>query len=217
MQIELAGGASPVVTCQHCGASAPVPLATPAPAAIAAPPAATAAAALPAPAADRCPKCHAEIGSRDACPGCGLAASRMAGFASSRAALVPEAALAAWEAVLAGWDTQARHDAFIQAVAAAGVFAWAAGQYQEARRQRAGDPIATRQLERVRRTAEAAMLASAAVRRDEKAPYRSAIAILVMMVVVLVAGALYARFMRDTRPPGTGAPVVPARRGELSP
>lgn len=206
LKLELAEAGNAKVTCAHCGAQASLPLA--------------AASERGERAADdvrRCPKCHAAVGERAACPGCGLAAERMAGFSASRAAEIPEEVRAAWHAALAGWEVQARHDAFVQAVAASGSFAWAAGQYQDERRRRPGDAVATRQLERVRRTAEAAMLASAAVRQDQKTPYRSATAILVMLVVVLVAGALYATFMRDTRAPGTSTPVVPVHRGARSP
>jgi hypothetical protein len=205
------------VTCEHCGASATLAFGPPA----SAPPsrARTRSTAPPPTAEDvaRCPKCDAIVGERAACPGCGLAAGRMASFSASRAAEVPESVRAAWHQALAAWSEQARHDAFVQAVAGSGSFAWAAGQYQEERRRRPGDTLAARQLERVRRTAEAAMLASAAVREDVKAPYRSTTAILVMMVVVLVAGALYATFMRDSRSPRTVTPVVPVHRGASTP
>lgn len=165
----------------------------------------------------RCPKCRALVGSRAACPGCGLASSRMAGFASARDAEIPEAVRAAWSAVVSSpeaWAEQARHDAFVQLVASASVFAWAAGQYQEIRRQRPDDAIAVRQLERVRRTAEAAMLATTTVREVKHSPYRSATAILVMLVVLLIAGAVYARFMREAQDPAHAVtPVAPLRPG----
>ncbi len=165
----------------------------------------------------RCPKCRALVGSRAACPGCGLASSRMAGFSSARDSEIPEAVRAAWSAVVSSpeaWVEQARHDAFVQLVASASAFAWAAGQYQEIRRQRPDDAIAVRQLERVRRTAEAAMLATTTVREVKQSPYRSATAILVMLVVLLIAGAVYARFMREAQDPAHAVtPVAPLRPG----
>lgn len=165
----------------------------------------------------RCPKCRALVGSRAACPGCGLASSRMAGFASARDAEIPEAVRAAWSAVVSSpeaWAEQARHDAFVQLVASSSAFAWAAGQYQEIRRQRPDDAVAVRQLERVRRTAEAAMLATTTVREVKQSPYRSATAILVMLVVLLIAGAVYARFMREAQDPAHAiTPVAPLRPG----
>lgn len=165
----------------------------------------------------RCPKCRALVGSRPACPGCGLASARMAGFAAVRDAEIPEAVREAWAGLLASpeaWAEQGRHDAFVQLVAADQLFAWAAGQYQEIRLQRPEDAVALRQLDRVRRTAEAAMLASAAVREVKQSPYRSATAILVMLVVLLIAGAVYARFMREANDPAlTVTPVAPLRPG----
>lgn len=165
----------------------------------------------------RCPKCDALVGGRAACPGCGLASARMAGFSAAREADVPDSVRAAWAAVTEtpeAWAAQARHDVFVQLVASSSVFAWAAGQYQEVRRRRPDDAIAARQLERVRRTAEASMLATTTVREVNQSPYRSATAILVMLVVVLAAGALYATFMREARSPAnTITPVAPLRPG----
>jgi general stress protein CsbA len=132
----------------------------------------------------------------------------MKGFAATQRAEVPDSVHAAWDAVLERWDDQARHDTLVQQVASAEAFAWAAGQYQDVRQRRPHDRIAQRQLERVRRTAEAAMLASATVRESDKRPYRSTTTILVMMVVVLLAGGLYATVMRDTR--GSGPRTTPA-------
>lgn len=230
--IEASGPASLghlVAVCAHCGVAAQLSVtranATDAAAGLlfasttAASPTASSTAAASADAAPntapRCPKCHAVVGERAACPGCGLAAARMAGFSAARAASIPAELRASWKRATDSWQDQARHDAFVQVAVNAGAYAWAAGQYQDVRRQRPDDAIARRQLERVRRTAEAAMLASAAVRQEQKTPYRSATAILVMLVVVLMAGALYATFMRETRTPATGPamPVMPLRSG----
>lgn len=230
MEVRLVGETAEVA-CARCGVAAPVPIAKAAPV-----DATVEQSAEPAPAERdgsqssqsshisglltverRCPKCDALVGGRAACPGCGLASSRMAGFSASRDADVPDSVRAAWAAVTESpemWAVQARHDAFVQLVAASSVFAWAAGQYQDVRRRRPDDAIATRQLERVRRTAEASMLATTTVREVKQSPYRSATAILVMLVVVLVAGALYATFMREARSPAnTITPVAPLRPG----
>jgi uncharacterized Zn finger protein (UPF0148 family) len=198
------------VRCAHCGASEEIALAR---SEVVAPdlirPSDDAAAD-----GTRCPKCRVPVGKREACPGCGLAVARMTGFAAAQRAEVPDSVHAAWDAVLERWDDQARHDTLVQQVAAAEAFAWAAGQYQEVRQRRPHDRIAERQLERVRRTAEAAMLASATVRESDKRPYRSTTTILVMMVVVLLAGGLYATFMRDTRGSGPRTtPVAPRGAG----
>jgi len=217
--IEPGAEAAVDVTCVRCGAVEQVPLAKPATtsAISASEPGASDDAApskAPLPGERRCPKCEALVGDRAACPSCGLASSRMASFSASREGDIPDPVRAAWDAVTESpeaWASQARHDAFVQLVAAAAVFAWAAGQYQEIRRRRPDDAIALRQLERVRRTAEASMLATTTVRDVKQSPYRSATAILVMLVVVLVAGALYATFMREARSPAsTITPVAPA-------
>lgn len=168
----------------------------------------------------RCPKCQTQVGQQRACPTCGLAAERMSTFAAAREAASP-ALEACWQAALDAWTEQARHDAFVQAAAGAGAFAFAAGKYQEATRARPDDPIAARQLARVRRTAEAAMLASAQVRHVEQKPYRSATAVLILLVVALVAGGVYATFLRNTRGAANAEaaprPVAPGPSGRQLP
>ncbi len=228
--IEASGSASLghlVAVCAHCGVAAQVSVtranasdaaaqllfSAARPSSPSSPPASLSSDPAPA-AAPRCPKCHAVVAEHEACPGCGLAAARMAGWVAARAAAIPAELHASWTRVTESWQDQPRHDAFVQEAVTLGAYAWAAGQYQDVRRQRPDDAMARRQLERVRRTAEAAMLASAAVRQEQKAPYRSATAILVMLVVVLMAGALYATFMRETRTPaGPATPVMPLRPG----
>lgn len=200
MQVSGLGQGSLQARCERCGARAEVPLVESAPAVGGGPLATDESVA-------RCPKCRTSYGARPACPGCGLAVARMPSYSASRAAEVPPELAASWEALAAVWDDQARHDAFIRLVATHGAFAWAAGKYQDACRQRAGDRVAARQLERVRRTAEAAMLASAAVRAVERPPYRSATAVLIMLVVALGAGTLYTRFLRGARPAASAEPV----------
>ncbi len=207
--LELSAGNSAAeawARCRHCGAKERVVIA----------PAAPPEGELEGDAEPRCPKCQTPVGQRRACPTCGLAAERMATFAAARDVASP-ALEACWQAALDAWTEQARHDAFVQAAAGAGAFAFAAGKYQEATRARPDDPIAPRQLARVRRTAEAAMLASAQVRHVEQKPYRSATAVLVLLVVALVAGGVYATFLRNTRGVAGAEvaprPVAPAPRG----
>lgn len=226
--LELSAGATAQqawVRCQQCGAKEPVTLAGAAAASAAADGAEQRSEeagqredrdAEPA-RQQRCPKCQTHVGQRPACPTCGLTADRMSTFASAREAASPELA-ATWQAALEAWTEQARHDAFVQAAAAAGAFAFAAGKYQEAARTRPDDTIAPRQLARVRRTAEAAMLASAQVRHVQQTPYRNATAILVLLVVAAVAGGVYTTFLRSTRgsagqelAPRPAAPTHPAR------
>jgi len=97
---------------------------------------------------------------------------------------VPEAVSAAWQATTEAWDESKRHDAFVALVAQYGCFAWAAARYKE----RAGDPIADRQLERVTRAATATMVASSARRAADEAPYKRLIGIALAMFAVLILG-----------------------------
>ena len=108
---------------------------------------------------------------------------------------------AAWEGCLAAWDDQKRHDALLQLVAANGTYAWAAGRYRSVTAERPDDAVAKRQLERLSRAAMATMFASATARRDnEPKPYRATMAILVMMIVAIVAGLLYATVSSNSTP-----------------
>jgi hypothetical protein len=153
-----------------------------------------------------CPKCGAPRRGDDACPSCGLAPGHMAAYREARDAAVPESVRAAWDHAALAWREPARHDALLQQVAAHRCYAWAAGRY----RTRAGEPIADRQLERLRRAAEATLLASATARPDAAArPYRAAAGVLAVLIVVIMVGLVYATVIRE--PAAARAPSVPAR------
>jgi len=168
-------------------------------------------AALEAPAAvadaPLCPKCGA-VRRPDAasCVTCGLTVARMQAYSDASDAAVSDAVRAAWDHAVEAWSESARHDELLRVVAAHNGYAWAAGRY----RTRTGDPIAARQLDRLRRAAEATLLASATVRPDAAArPYRAAIGVLAILIVVIAVGVVYAMI----REPGatTAAPTrVPA-------
>ena len=152
-----------------------------------------------------CPKCGAPRDG-EACKTCGLAASRMAAFSAARDADVPAAVQAAWQRVTAGWDDAARHDELLRLVTLHHAYAWAASRYRARR-----DDVATRQLERLRRAAEATLFASATVRPDAAvAPYRATRAVLVVLIVAVLVGLVYAMVMRGRSEPVRSAPV-PAR------
>ncbi len=98
----------------------------------------------------------------------------------------------------------ARHDALLGAVATSSSYAWAAARYRE----RAGDPIADRALERLRKAATATMLATATVRPDETPmPYRNAVLILIALVILMAVGTIYAK----VRTAASGAPAATTR------
>lgn len=155
-----------------------------------------------------CPKCGApRRGDATSCATCGLAAARMAEYSDAREAVVPESVRAAWARADEAWGEPARHDELLREAAAHSCYAWAAGRY----RTRGRDPIAARQLDRLRRAAEATLLASATARPDAAArPYRSAIGVLAVLIVVIAIGLVYAlaRSPRTT----TATPVHPQVR-----
>jgi hypothetical protein len=104
---------------------------------------------------------------------------------------VNEAVTKAWDETVASWDDPKQHDAFLGVVVTHSSFAWAAGRYKE----RAGDPIADKNLERLRKAATATMLATAAPRpEDAKVPYRNALLILIALVILMGVGVIYAKF-----------------------
>lgn len=155
-----------------------------------------------------CPKCGSpRRGERAACAGCGLAVDRMAAFTEAREAAVPEVVREAWLRATARWHEPAVHDELLQLAAAHNCYAWVAGRY----RTRSADAVAQRQLDRLRRTAEATLLASATARQEATArPYRATRSVLVILIVAVLVGLLYAMVIRDRpRPPRT--PSIPAR------
>src|SRR5215475_5359133 len=165
-------------------------------------------------AAPACPKCGAtRRGDATACPGCGLTTSRMADYTDARDAAVPEPVRAAWARAAEAWTDPARHDELLQQVAAHRCYAWAAGRY----RTRGRDPIAERQLDRLRRAAEATLLAGATVRSDTTAtPYRATLGVLAILIAAVVVGLVYATLLRGASdatiaPPGP-SPSAPVRR-----
>lgn len=126
----------------------------------------------------------------------------MAAYRDARDAAVPEPVREAWTRTTEHWDDPAQHDELLRLVVTNNVYAWAAGRY----RTRGGDPIAQRQLERLRRAAEITMFASATVRPEAKrASYRSLTSVLVVLIIVIAAGLLYAMVIhvsgRARRPP----------------
>jgi hypothetical protein len=91
---------------------------------------------------------------------------------------------AAWQVVVDKWDDQAAHDKLLGLVAQSSSFKWAATQYK----QRAGDPVADAQLERIRKAAIATMFATGAKKREPATPYRGVMVVLIVLVFMMVLG-----------------------------
>lgn len=123
-----------------------------------------------------------------------------------------EAIGAAWEACLAAWDAQPRHDALMQLVAGAGTYAWLAGRYRTVLAERPGDAIATRQLDRLQKAAMATMFASATARPDKSpGPYRATMTVLAMFIIAIVVGTIYAQLRSSGSSADASSGGEPAR------
>ena len=108
---------------------------------------------------------------------------------------VPEPVQTAWDDAVAHWDDPAKHQAVLGLVAQHSCFAWAAARYKE----RAGDPIADAQLERLRTSAVATMFAHAHTRKKEPPqPYRQTLFLLVALLLALAMGMVFVKVLHDS-------------------
>jgi hypothetical protein len=118
----------------------------------------------------------------------------------------PSDVTAAWDRVVEQWDDAARHEKLIGLVAKHSCFAWAAAKYKD----RAGDAIADKQLERLRKAATATLFATATRRQDvEQTPYKKTLIWLLALVAMLVLGLLLARLATKNTTP---KPPIPVRQ-----
>jgi len=144
-------------------------------------------------------------------------------FARRREGTAPEAVRAAWDALDAptpevrerpessAWHDMARHDELLRLVHVYDCYAWAAGRYRDVLRVAPGDTVAQRQVERLRKAAEATMMASARVKDDKgPKPYRATVAVLAMLVIALVAMLLYAVMVKTTPSPPSAEQPQPS-------
>ena len=102
---------------------------------------------------------------------------------------------AVWQNVVDSWDVPARHEALMGLVAQKGAFAWAAGKYKE----RAGDPIADKQLEKIQKAAVATMFATSAKKRETDSPYKRTILIFIALIVMIFIGLIGVKMIHDTK------------------
>jgi hypothetical protein len=138
-----------------------------------------------------CPKCGATPAA-SACPKCGLATDKMAAFARKLDEDVPSVVRAAWDALATAWDDDDRHAAFMRVVVDENAFAWAAQQYREKK----PDPRAEKMLARVRKAAEARLVASASARPEPKNVFNSVKLLLGGAVLMVVALLLILQFLK---------------------
>jgi hypothetical protein len=129
---------------------------------------------------------------------------------------VPDVARAAWERARAAWDDPAAHDELLRLTNLHGCYAWVAARYREVRGDGdALDPVADRQLDRVRRAAEAALLASGTPRAaPQNKTYRSTVLLLGLIMIMIVIGVVYAMYRRTqavSEDPSYGPPASQVR------
>lgn len=167
----------------------------------------------------RCPKCQSELApGAAACPACGLAADNFEAFQRDPIATPPDV-MSAWLACGAAWEDDAAHERFRAAVAGAGAFAFAAGAYRQAARERPGDERAADGLTRVQRMAEAALLTrpvavevSRAAGPWGRGPFRGPALLLVVLLLLAILGVI-AAFMMHANRRESPDPADPPRKG----
>ncbi|MDB4960966.1 MAG: hypothetical protein JWP01_965 [Myxococcales bacterium] len=129
---------------------------------------------------------------------------------------VPDVARTAWDRARAQWDDTAAHDELLRLTNLHGCYAWVAARYREVRGDGdAIDPIAERQLDRVRRAAEVALLASGTPRAaPQKKTYQSTVLLIGLVMIMIVIGVVYAMYRRAqaaTEAPSHGPPASRVR------
>jgi hypothetical protein len=129
---------------------------------------------------------------------------------------VPDVARVAWDRARAQWDDTAAHDELLRLTTLHGCYAWVAAQDRKVQGEsEAGDAVAERQLERVRRAAEAALLASGAPRAAPKnKTYQSTILLLGLIVIMILIGIIYSMYRRTqavSEDPSHGPPATQVR------
>jgi hypothetical protein len=166
-----------------------------------------------------CPKCaHIQPDDRDSCRRCGLAVARFPAYEGAIDEDVPVAVADCWRACRERWHDPEAHEALLVAVALADRYAYAATRYRAVLREEPGDAIAGRRLQEVMRRAEAGLLRTAAIRHaaEDKEPFRNVAVMLVLLVVLVGFGLVYAVFLRGGAggedPGGPGRSQVRPRR-----
>jgi len=140
-----------------------------------------------------CPKCGSSVkDGAPACVKCGLALERFETFAARRDETVPAVLRTAWDKLDEAWDDDARHDAVLVLATEYHELGWVAGRYREAAKAREGDPRAAAMLDKIKRATEAMLTATVPRTTKQPMPYRSSIAILAFLVVMIVLGVAYA-------------------------
>lgn len=167
-----------------------------------------------------CPKCGAAVrDGAEACARCGLLVDRFDGYRDPALEDAPDALVALWPAVEAGWADDAAHERFVQSAMALGAYSYAAAKYREAQRARSGGPDdgrAAHWLAEISRRVEAALLEPAAIRRSatDRRPRVTQVLMIVLVTAALLGAGIVVmlyfqnqRATHDMAPERTPAPA----------
>jgi hypothetical protein len=145
-----------------------------------------------------CPKCGTKQPPATACRRCGLATDRMAVFQPRDAAVVPELNTA-WQDVEVAWGDASLHERFVALAVEHKAYAFAARRYRDALQSRPGDATATAYVEKIGKMVAVTLFVSATPKQAAMPkPYKNAIAIMIVLVVAIVIGLLYATMRGST-------------------
>jgi hypothetical protein len=147
---------------------------------------------------DGCPKCDQPLrpGTR-ACDRCGLSAGKFATFASG-ATKTPVALQSLWQQCERDWSNPDAHRRFLEAASEHDNYTLAAKHYRRALRERPDDSTARDALDRISTMVTARALSTSRSRGGaERAPFRAAAA---MMLVLLLGGAVGGIYVIGKRP-----------------
>ena len=161
-----------------------------------------------------CPKCDMACSPHRPCPRCGLAAHRMKTFVR-REQTVDQTLTQAWQAVVDGWNLSARHDELLRLTTRHDAWAWTAARYREYASKGLGGEMATSQLKRLERGIVVSAFSRIQATKDKTPrPYRTAVATLLLLIVLLVGGFVYGKTVKKTvsKTPDTAAKHVGGAR-----
>jgi hypothetical protein len=161
-----------------------------------------------APAGNACPKCGAASAPEvAACASCGLASARFADFQPDEGV---DALEEPWLRLQDQWDSEDEHEAFMGQVAGSGDFRGGAARYRRSQTDPARAERSRKMLDRIQSMATATLLATKPKIPAEKEPFKGAIVMLLVLVMVaVVAGTYFVVVKAKGEPPA----YRPARGG----
>lgn len=140
-----------------------------------------------------------------ACARCGLSVEKMDTWTATDAP--SDALAAAWDDCVAHWDDPEKHDRAASLALTLGEQPWLARQYRAVVRERPGDTIAAKRLERTGKIVAAAMLATATIAKPGGYRRGSSLGLLLVLALVVAGGLLWGlNLVRKREPTGAHRP-----------